>query len=57
MTNPCYKCEDRHQGCHAKCGKYAEWDAARSKARKAQTKYNEANDFLIRSIFKTRRKP
>ena len=57
MTNPCYKCEDRHQGCHAKCERYAEWNAGRSKARKAQIKYNEANDFLIRSIFKTRRKP
>ena len=51
---PCYKCEDRHQHCHSYCGKYAKWDAERSKEKAKQNKYNEATDFLIRSITKTK---
>lgn len=28
LKNPCYKCEDRHEGCHGKCVKYKSWSAA-----------------------------
>jgi ABC-type transporter lipoprotein component MlaA len=24
-VSPCYKCEDRHGGCHAECDKYTAW--------------------------------
>lgn len=51
---PCYKCEDRHQHCHADCERYAEWRAEMDKAKAKQTKFNDANDFLITSIIKTK---
>ncbi len=25
MKCPCYKCEERHQGCHAECERYLAW--------------------------------
>lgn len=25
----CYKCPDRHMGCHSDCEQYAEWKAER----------------------------
>lgn len=51
---PCYKCEDRHQHCHAKCERYAKWDAERAKEKAKRNKFNEANGFLITSILKTK---
>lgn len=51
---PCYKCEDRHQHCHAKCERYAKWDAERAELKAQKNKFNEANDFLITSILKTK---
>ena len=27
MKNPCKNCEERHQGCHAGCERYAAWKA------------------------------
>ena len=31
---PCYECEERQAGCHAKCEKYASW----------KTEYNAKSD-------------
>lgn len=33
MTQPCYKCPDRCQNCHASCGKYAAFRAELDKRR------------------------
>lgn len=33
---PCFGCNDRAQGCHAKCQKYAEWKAVHEQERKEE---------------------
>ena len=33
MTQPCYKCQDRCQNCHASCEKYAAFRAELDKRR------------------------
>ena len=44
--SPCYKCENRAEGCHGNCEKYAEYkDRARDAYEKRKVG-TEANDFL-----------
>lgn len=31
MKCPCYKCEDRHEGCHGECERYIEWSGQKQK--------------------------
>lgn len=42
MTQPCYKCPDRCQNCHASCGKYAAFRAELDKRRE----YNKQFQFI-----------
>ena len=35
MKNPCYKCENRTAGCHAKCDLYQTWAANEFELKKA----------------------
>ena len=45
--NPCYKCEDRHQGCHGECSAYERYSAERAaeiECRKTEIAAN--NDFM-----------
>lgn len=51
---PCYKCDDRKQGCHAGCSKYNEW-ANKNTARARTKKPDDVTDFLIRNIYKGRK--
>ena len=49
MKNPCFKCQDRHQGCHAECDRYKEWNADRERIRAQQRKEAETTDFILKS--------
>lgn len=40
MTNsPCYKCEDRTEGCHSTCKAYQDWLVVHEKERSARWLY------------------
>lgn len=49
MITCCYHCQDRHQGCHGECEKYAEFRARVDEARKA-----ERADSLMSRVFRER---
>ena len=49
MKSPCYKCKDRHQGCHAECEAYRDYSEARNKERRANNKDNDTIGFIIRN--------
>lgn len=38
MKAPCYKCEERHRGCHSECEQYQAWQIERGKERMRQRK-------------------
>lgn len=42
MTQPCYKCQDRRQNCHARCEKYTAFRAELDK----QREYNKQFQFI-----------
>lgn len=58
--SPCYKCQDRYVGCHAKCERYIEWSAAREAERERIHKIKENDkryaDYKIKAIARIRRK-
>lgn len=42
MKVPCYKCDKRHEGCHAECDIYKVWQMKHSKALAEQSMAREA---------------
>lgn len=54
MTVPCYQCQERQIGCHAKCERYAEYrakvDALNAKARRERPANGFTADHEIRNI-------
>ena len=57
---PCYKCENRHIGCHSDCEKYSDWN---KKAIAVKKKYNIAiikermvNEYEIKEKIKRSKK-
>lgn len=54
MKCPCYKCEERQVGCHAKCGRYKEWKEFMEK-RKTIMSDAEVRDYILDSIERNRR--
>ena len=56
MTTPCYKCKDRHQGCHAECEAYRDYSEARDKERRVNHKDNDTIGFIIRNKEKAQRR-
>lgn len=40
MKSPCYKCEERHIGCHGKCEKYAAFKADLEKQKQDEAAAN-----------------
>ena len=56
--NPCYKCPDRHAGCHAECEKYAAWrrkmDESAAEHMGAYLRDKAADEFLINGGIKAR---
>ena len=46
INSVCYKCPDRHEGCHADCEKYLEESSARMAEMAKNRKKLIANDFL-----------
>lgn len=53
---PCYKCEERHEGCHSDCERYADWDrehqAFNDKKARAKTAEQMIEGFYIDSGLK-----
>lgn len=49
----CYKCPDRHIGCHSDCERYAEWKAERQALREREKKRtagaNEVGNYIAQS--------
>lgn len=41
MKSPCYKCEDRHEGCHGSCEAYIEWTNKRAELLAEQNRQRE----------------
>lgn len=58
--SPCYKCQERHGGCHATCEKYGEWKAKTQKeadSRLSEVKaMNDADSYRIEGYIKNRDK-
>lgn len=52
MIPPCYKCEERHIGCHATCKGYLEFCEARGKALERQQADREARDISFESVMR-----
>lgn len=54
LKNPCYKCEDRETGCHAKCPRgiaYETWWAQeKQRVRDVRKKDREAEGYKVDSI-------
>ena len=59
-NNPCYKCEDRHVGCHSACERYKEFCEAcaverdRIYAKRAEGKMMD--DFKFRCVERTKKR-
>lgn len=56
MKSPCYKCPNRHKGCHSECEAYREYVEARDKERMANYKANDTTGFIIRNKEKAQRR-
>ena len=41
LDAPCYKCEERHLGCHSSCERYGEYAKAMEEVRKARFETSE----------------
>ena len=44
--NPCYQCPDRSAECHAKCERWAEYEAKRNERYAMQKKQREFNEMM-----------
>ena len=53
--SPCFKCEDRREGCHGTCEKYAEYRAEAKKAYETRKIGTDANDFLAEQSIRRKR--
>lgn len=45
-NTPCYKCENRHYGCHAECKEYIDW--AEERERQIERERSPCTDGYIR---------
>lgn len=48
----CFKCQDRHEGCHAECERYLEYKASIIEESKKQRKGVEAQELLREGMTK-----
>lgn len=59
-NNPCYKCEDRHVGCHSTCEKYKEFckecAVIRNKIYAARSEQKMMDDFQFRCVERTKKR-
>lgn len=55
ITNCCYKCEDRKQGCHSKCESYAEYVKQNEQLKANRRKNHEYYEYQANSIAKHQR--
>lgn len=54
MKCPCFGCDQRHQGCHAGCERYAGWRDYRSAELRHLHKDHEAISFKVDGLRKAR---
>lgn len=52
ISPPCFKCEERYQGCHASCVPYRTFCEELNEAKAKRHKYDIAKDFQIRNMNK-----
>lgn len=52
ISPPCYKCEERYQGCHANCAYYRAFCEELDAAKARRHKFDDARDFQIRGMNK-----
>lgn len=48
MRCPCYHCEERHEGCHSDCERYAEWNEKHQAVMDRKAKDKTAKDMVDR---------
>ena len=53
---PCYRCEVRGAGCHAKCKAYAEWKAEHEELRSKIKKINDLDTNFVDYVLCQREK-
>lgn len=53
---PCYDCQERYEGCHAKCEKYALYAKQNELKREAALMRRDINDYTRDSINRMKRK-
>lgn len=53
MASPCLDCQERTDKCHSTCKRYAEY---RERTRKEKPRYSPADEYIIKSIYKTKKK-
>ena len=59
MTPPCKDCPDRTPGCHAKCGKYAEyvaWNEERKRVQYLDSIHPDGARKVVTELMKKQRK-
>lgn len=56
MANPCKNCDRRHQNCWSECEDYKAWKEQTQAAKRALHKGREAENFLMDSISKLKRR-
>lgn len=55
MNNPCYRCEKRQPGCHAKCAKYLAFHEERKEICKKREADRQIRSFIIEGKAKKER--
>ena len=50
MVNPCYKCPERHLGCHGACPRWAAWSQIRKAEREKQRKEFIVSCYIVDSV-------
>ena len=53
---PCYDCQERYEGCHAKCEKYALFAKENELKREAALAVRDVNDYIRDSINRQKRR-
>lgn len=53
MKAPCFKCEERHSGCHAECEKYLDYQDHCEAVRLARVKEQLVDGYEVGEIVKS----
>lgn len=56
MKAPCYNCDRRAMGCHAKCSDYAAWSVARESEKARAAAETRAESIIIGGVLRAKKK-